>query len=108
MALRKLANTFSALLAKADLLAKPFDEQAAAALDMRVNELDLSVRSANCLRLEHIVTVRDLVQRTEREMLQVPNFGRKSLVEIRAVLGELGLTLGIRFDTAPEDLDKSS
>jgi DNA-directed RNA polymerase alpha subunit len=93
MALRKLANAISALLAKAAILAKPFEEQSAAALDIRVDELGLSERSANCLKYDHIVTVRDLVQKTDGEMLRLPNFGRKSLAEIRAVLGELGLSL---------------
>src|SRR5262249_46450570 len=90
---RKLASAISALLAKAAILAKPFEEQSAAALEIHVDELGLSERSANCLRCAHIVTVRDLMQKTEREVLQMPNFGRQSLAEIRAVLGEFGLSL---------------
>jgi len=61
-----------------------------------VNELELSVRSQNCLQNEGIKTVGDLVQKTEREMLGVNNFGRKSLLEIVEVLGSMGLSLGMK------------
>ncbi len=60
----------------------------------KVEELELSVRSANCLKNENIVYLGDLVQKTEQEMLRTPNFGRKSLNEIKAVLVEMGLELG--------------
>jgi DNA-directed RNA polymerase subunit alpha len=60
-----------------------------------IEELDLSVRSANCLKNANIRTLGDLVQRTEREMLSTKNFGRKSLDEIKDVLASLGLSFGM-------------
>jgi hypothetical protein len=60
-----------------------------------VNELDLSIRTAHCLRNDNIETVGDLVQKTEAEMLRTPNLGRKSLNEIKEVLASLGLRLGM-------------
>ena len=63
-----------------------------------IEELDLSVRSANCLQNAQIRFVGELVQRSEAEMLKTKNFGRKSLKEIKEVLGELGLELGMRVD----------
>ena len=67
-------------------------------LDKSVEELELSVRSYNCLKNSDIKTIRDLVQKTEPEMLKTKNFGRKSLNEIKDILGPLGLSLGMRFD----------
>jgi DNA-directed RNA polymerase subunit alpha len=64
-------------------------------LDMRVDELELSVRSSNCLRAANIQVLRDLVGRTESEMLKYRNFGRKSLTELNAILSELGLSFGM-------------
>jgi DNA-directed RNA polymerase subunit alpha len=64
-------------------------------LKMRVDELELSVRSANCLRAAGIETLRDLVQRSEAEMLKYRNFGRKSLNELNNILTELGLSFGM-------------
>src|SRR6202040_789925 len=61
----------------------------------KVDELELSVRSANCLKNDNIVYIGDLIQKTEAEMLRTPNFGRKSLNEIKAVLAEMGLHLGM-------------
>ena len=66
-----------------------------------VDELELSVRSANCLANANIRYIGELVQRTEQEMLNTKNFGRKSLKEIRDVLGEMGLSLGIKLDNWP-------
>jgi DNA-directed RNA polymerase subunit alpha len=60
----------------------------------RVDELELSVRTANCLRNDNIAYISDLVQKTEAEMLRTPNFGRKSLNEIKEVLAQMGLHLG--------------
>jgi len=65
------------------------------ALAKRIDELDLSVRSANCLKNANILTLRDLVARTEREMLETKNFGKKSLVEVQSILDELGLHFGM-------------
>ncbi len=67
-------------------------------LDRSVDELELSVRSYNCLKNAGIKTIRDLVQRSEREMLATKNFGKKSLVEIRDILRGMGLDFGIQFD----------
>ena len=60
-----------------------------------IDELDLSVRSANCLKNANINTLRDLVRKTEREMLETKNFGKKSLEELQEVLGKLGLHFGM-------------
>jgi DNA-directed RNA polymerase subunit alpha len=86
-------------------------------LNRSVEELELSVRSYNCLKNANIQTIGDLVQRTEAEMLRTKNFGRKSLNEIKEILGNLGMTFGMRFDAqgrlvsptgqpvSPEDVD---
>ena len=75
----------------------------------KVDELELSVRSANCLKNDEIVYIGDLVQKTEAEMLKTPNFGRKSLNEIKEVLDEMELTLGMVLDGwPPENLDELS
>src|SRR5215831_4974922 len=67
-----------------------------------VDELELSVRASNCLKTANIRTIADLVQRTESELLKTKNFGKKSLNEIKTILGEMGLSLGMRLD--PEEL----
>ena len=76
----------------------------------KVDELELSVRSANCLKNDNIVYIGDLVQKSEQEMLRTPNFGRKSLNEIKEVLTNMGLTLGMPVTGWPpeniEDLAK--
>ena len=76
----------------------------------KVDELELSVRSANCLKNDNIVYIGDLVQKSEAEMLRTPNFGRKSLNEIKEVLATMGLHLGMEIPNWPpeniEDLAK--
>jgi DNA-directed RNA polymerase subunit alpha len=67
-------------------------------LDKSVDELELSVRSYNCLKNSDIKTIRDLVQKSEPEMLKTKNFGRKSLNEIKDILTSMGLGLGMKFD----------
>jgi len=67
-------------------------------LNMSVNEIELSVRAANCLNNANITTVGELAQKTESEMLKYRNFGKKSLNEIKMKLAELGLSLGMKFD----------
>jgi DNA-directed RNA polymerase subunit alpha len=67
-----------------------------------VDELELSVRSANCLQQANIKTIGDLVQRTEAEMLKTKNFGRKSLKEIKEILAEMGLSLGMKLENWPQ------
>ena len=66
-----------------------------------VDELELSVRSANCLQNANIKTIGDLVQKTEAEMLKTKNFGRKSLKEIKEILAEMGLSLGMKLESWP-------
>ena len=69
----------------------------------KVDELELSVRSANCLKNDNIIYIGDLVQKTEGEMLRTPNFGRKSLNEIKEVLQQMGLSLGMDVPGWPPD-----
>ena len=72
-----------------------------------VDELELTVRSANCLKAENIYYIGDLIQRTENELLKTPNLGRKSLNEIKEVLAARGLTLGMKLENwPPAGLDK--
>ena len=73
----------------------------------KVDELELSVRSANCLKNDNIVYIGDLIQKTEAEMLRTPNFGRKSLNEIKEVLAQMGLHLGMDVpDWPPENIEE--
>lgn len=71
-----------------------------------VDELELSVRSANCLKNADIKYISDLVQKTEAEMLKTKNFGRKSLNEIKEILAEMGLSLGMKLENFPAISDK--
>jgi len=74
-----------------------------------VDELELTVRSANCLKSENIYYIGDLVQRSELDLLKTPNLGKKSLTEIKMVLGNHGLTLGMRLENwPPVELDAGS
>ena len=66
-----------------------------------VDDLELTVRSANCLKAENIYYIGDLIQRTEQELLKTPNLGRKSLNEIKEVLAAHGLTLGMKLENWP-------
>ena len=66
-----------------------------------VDDLDLTVRSANCLKAENIYYIGDLIQRTETELLKTPNLGRKSLTEIKEVLAARGLSLGTKLENWP-------
>ena len=76
----------------------------------KVDELELSVRSANCLKNDNIIYIGDLVLKSESDMLRTPNFGRKSLNEIKEVLSQMGLHLGMEISNWPpeniEDLAK--
>ncbi|HEY3797141.1 MAG TPA: DNA-directed RNA polymerase subunit alpha C-terminal domain-containing protein, partial [Caulobacteraceae bacterium] len=73
------------------------------ALLKKVDELELSVRSANCLKNDNIVYIGDLIQKTEAEMLRTPNFGRKSLNEIKEVLANMNLHLGMDVPNWPPE-----
>ena len=81
---------------------KPVEEQKLNEnLFRSVDELELSVRSANCLQNANIKTIGDLVLKTEAEMLKTKNFGRKSLKEIKEILAEMGLSLGMKLENWP-------
>jgi DNA-directed RNA polymerase subunit alpha len=71
-----------------------------------VDELELSVRSANCLQNANITLIGELVQKTEQDMLKTKNFGRKSLKEIKEILATMGLGLGMKFDSWPAMLER--
>ncbi len=71
-----------------------------------VDELELSVRSANCLQNANITLIGELVQKTEQDMLKTKNFGRKSLKEIKEILATMGLGLGMKFDNWPQMLER--
>ena len=71
-----------------------------------VDELELSVRSANCLQNASITLIGELVQKTEQDMLKTKNFGRKSLKEIKEILGTMGLNLGMKLDNWPQMLER--
>jgi DNA-directed RNA polymerase subunit alpha len=77
------------------------DQATEAKLGMSLAELDLSVRATNCLESENITTVRDLVIRTEEQLLEVRNFGDTTLAEVREKLSDIGLRLGMRLPSAP-------
>lgn len=68
-----------------------------------VDDLELTVRSANCLKAENIFYIGDLIQRTEVELLKTPNLGKKSLTEIKDILALKGLSLGMRLDNWPPE-----
>lgn len=91
--------------------ALPVEHQKAAQVDplllRPVDDLELTVRSANCLKAENIYYIGDLIQRTENELLKTPNLGRKSLNKIKEVLAARGLTLGMKLENwPPAGLDK--
>ncbi|MFC1611375.1 DNA-directed RNA polymerase subunit alpha C-terminal domain-containing protein, partial [Myxococcota bacterium] len=79
----------------------PAEDQINENLLRSVDELDLSVRAENCLQAANIKYIGDLVQKSEAEMLKTKNFGRKSLKEIKELLAEMGLTLGMKLDNWP-------
>jgi len=100
--IRDHLNIFINLDEAADVQTEAAAEQSPAVLnehlDKSVEELELSVRSYNCLKNANIRTIRELVQKTEPEMLKTKNFGRKSLNEIKDILASMGLSLGMRLD----------
>ena len=77
-------------------------------LNKSVDEMELSVRSYNCLKNANIRTIGELVQKTEAEMLKTKNFGRKSLNEIKEILAGMGLSLGMKLDNYPQPQDQGS
>ena len=81
--------------------AEPKQEEVDPILLRPVDDLELTVRSANCLKAENIHYIGDLIQRTETDLLKTPNLGKKSLTEIKDVLGQRGLSLGMRLEKWP-------
>lgn len=92
---------FADLKGTAVALEEPIMQQIDPILLRPVDDLELTVRSANCLKAENIYYIGDLIQRTENELLKTPNLGRKSLNEIKDVLASKGLTLGMRLENWP-------
>ena len=84
----------------------PEDEPLNENLFRSVDELELSVRSANCLQNANITLIGELVQRTEQDMLKTKNFGRKSLKEIKEILANMGLSLGMKIDNWPQMIER--
>ena len=103
----RLLKDHTTIFINAEDLEEPMEEEKPDAAAARINEvlngsveeLELSVRSYNCLKNANIQTIGDLVQKTEAEMLRTKNFGRKSLNEIKEILAGLGLQFGMRFDS---------
>ena len=99
--------TFTELINLAEDDSKKKEKVTNSKLDMKIEDLDLSVRSYNCLKRANINTVGELTQKTEEEMMKVRNLGRKSLKEVVQKLNEIGLSLknseGLSFDDEDED-----
>ena len=94
-------SVFAALEGAQQTAESPRAPQVDPILTRPVDDLELTVRSANCLKAENIYYIGDLIQRTENELLKTPNLGRKSLNEIKEVLASRGLTLGMRLENWP-------
>ena len=86
---------------EAEVADEPKPEEVDPILLRPVDDLELTVRSANCLKAENIHYIGDLIQRTEQDLLKTPNLGKKSLTEIKGVLAQRGLTLGMRLEKWP-------
>ena len=99
--LQNLLSAFSAPDMAADSVAGRHAAEMDPGLLRKVDELELTVRSANCLKAEGIERVGDLIQRTETDLLRTPNLGKKSLTEIKNVLAEQGLSLGMKLESWP-------
>ena len=99
--LQNLLSAFSAPDMAADAAAGRHAAEMDPGLLRKVDELELTVRSANCLKAEGIERVGDLIQRTETDLLRTPNLGKKSLTEIKSVLAEQGLSLGMKLESWP-------
>jgi len=99
--LQQQLAVFVDLEGQAEPAAAESEEQIDPILLRPVDDLELTVRSANCLKAENIYYIGDLIQRTEVELLKTPNLGKKSLTEIKDVLASRGLSLGMRLDSWP-------
>jgi DNA-directed RNA polymerase subunit alpha len=94
-------STFADFQGTPPMVEQPSRPQVDPILLRPVDDLELTVRSANCLKAENIYYIGDLIQRTETELLKTPNLGRKSLNEIKEVLASRGLTLGMKLENWP-------
>ncbi len=94
-------SVFAALENTTESVESPRAPQIDPILLRPVDDLELTVRSANCLKAENIYYIGDLIQRSENELLKTPNLGRKSLNEIKDVLAARGLTLGMKLESWP-------
>ena len=99
--LQEQLSVFVDLRGQDDAAAQSAEAQIDPILMRPVDELELTVRSANCLKAESINYIGDLIQRTEVELLKTPNLGKKSLTEIKDVLASRGLSLGMRLENWP-------
>jgi DNA-directed RNA polymerase, alpha subunit, bacterial and chloroplast-type len=99
--LQQQLAVFVDLEGQSEPMAMESEEQIDPILLRPVDDLELTVRSANCLKAENIYYIGDLIQRTEVELLKTPNLGKKSLTEIKDVLASRGLSLGMRLDSWP-------
>ena len=99
--LQKLLSAFSDPAMMAEVVRGLHSSEMDPGLLRKVDELELTVRSANCLKAEGIERVGDLIQRTETDLLRTPNLGKKSLTEIKTVLAEHGLSLGMKLESWP-------
>lgn len=93
--------TFVDLEQAIEKASEPAEPEVDPTLVLPVDDLELTVRSANCLKAENILYIGDLVQRTETELLKTPNLGKKSLTEIKDVLAKRGLSLGVKLENWP-------
>src|SRR6056297_573688 len=99
--LQQQLSVFVDLESEAQSISSDSEDEVDPVLLRPVDDLELTVRSANCLKAENIYYIGDLVQRTEVELLKTPNLGKKSLTEIKDVLASKGLSLGMRLDSWP-------
>jgi DNA-directed RNA polymerase subunit alpha len=99
--LQQQLSVFVDLESEAQTATAEADDEVDPILLRPVDDLELTVRSANCLKAENIYYIGDLVQRTEVELLKTPNLGKKSLTEIKDVLASRGLSLGMRLENWP-------
>jgi DNA-directed RNA polymerase subunit alpha len=95
--------TFVDLKQAIEKTAEPREPEVDPTLVLPVDDLELTVRSANCLKAENILYIGDLVQRTEVELLKTPNLGKKSLTEIKDVLASHDLSLGMKLENWPPE-----
>jgi len=99
--LQQQLAVFVDLEGQAEAIIEEKEEEIDPILMRPVDDLELTVRSANCLKAENIYYIGDLIQRTEVELLKTPNLGKKSLTEIKDVLASRGLSLGMRLENWP-------